>query len=91
MSYETQEQSQPVGKVIQALKEYARRTRLGYTELFEASAEDFYKRTGFLAPGKSEPLEMSGGEAHQEERQQLWDKFQAMGARRVSAGHCRRD
>lgn len=82
MGYETQERSRPVEKVIQALKEYARRTRLGYVELFEARAEDFYKHTGFLAflppgflAGKSEPLEMGGGEAYQEGRQQLWDKF----------------
>ena len=43
-------------------------------EHFEAVAELFYKATGHLAPGKSEPPEFSGDDR---ERNTLWGIFLA--------------
>lgn len=43
----------------------------GISENFDARAEAFYRDTGVMAPGKSEPLEMAGQYTH-EQRQELY-------------------
>jgi hypothetical protein len=60
---------------IARFKEQIRLGAIGYSERFEAIAERFYRETGFLAPGKSVPLEMSS-EDHEERRTAVWAAFQ---------------
>lgn len=55
------------------LENYATWAALGYTARYEATAERFYNATGFMAPGKSVPLEMAQDEAA---RARAWAKFQ---------------
>jgi hypothetical protein len=46
-------------------------SRLGYTERFEREAEAFYRATGFMAPGKSVPMEMAATQGD-EARDSAW-------------------
>lgn len=46
----------------------------GHSAYFERQAERFYRETGYLAPGKSEPLEMRNV-VNDEVRQRLWREF----------------
>lgn len=39
---------------------------------FERIGEKFYAETGFLLPGKAEPIDMCGGEEHAQHRQKAW-------------------
>lgn len=39
---------------------------------FERIGEKFYAETGFLRPGKAEPIDMCGGEEHAQHRQKAW-------------------
>lgn len=57
------------------LEHYLRRTEMGYAERFDSDAEQFYRETGFMAPGKSMPLEMYQGEAHEARRQDAWNEW----------------
>lgn len=45
---------------------------MGPLEHFEAIGEMFYKDTGFLRPGKSEPMECYS-EEREKERRKVWD------------------
>ena len=65
----------PVGleALRQRLKLYRDNVQCGYTERFENAAERFYRQTGFMAPGKSVPMEMRQDEG---ERTKAWAKFQ---------------
>jgi hypothetical protein len=45
------------------------------TAAFEQVAEQFYRETGFLAPGKSIPLEMHLGADHDARRQQRYNEW----------------
>lgn len=45
-----------------------------FTAAFERLAEDFYRETGFIAPGKSVPLEMAATQ-HDDERRAAWRKW----------------
>lgn len=55
--------------VIARLHEELAKIDLGYTERFERNAERFYEATGFLAPGKSVPLEMAS--AYQDDKREV--------------------
>jgi hypothetical protein len=48
---------------------------MGYSERFDYQAEKFYRETGFMAPGKSVPLEMASSQ-QDSEREQAWRVFQ---------------
>lgn len=48
--------------------------RMNFTQRFEIEAERFYAATGFLAPGKSVPLEMCR-DGYYNERRAAWDKW----------------
>ena len=57
------------------LLEWEADTHLGYSERFEKQAEEFYRATGFMAPGKSVPMEMSSTQ-NEEQRTAAWDEWQ---------------
>jgi len=61
--------------LVEQLRDMLARDEMGYSERFEHDAERFYRETGFMAPGKSEPLEMSGGDAHQQRRETAWQEW----------------
>lgn len=42
---------------------------------YEAAADDFYRETGRMAPGKSESTEYVRGEEYRKETQALWTAF----------------
>lgn len=46
----------------------------GYSAYFERQAERFYRATGLMAPGKSQPLEMASCD-NDDERQAAWTAF----------------
>ncbi len=48
-----------IRNAITLLREHERLGHLGYSDAFEEHAEMFYKETGYMAPGKSQPAEMS--------------------------------
>lgn len=55
-------------------------------ESFEEAAALFYRETGYMAPGKSVPMEM-GGEDYDVARQGAWTHWVARRKRR-SCEHC---
>ena len=57
------------------LEKALERSEMGYSERFEHDAERFYAETGFMAPGKSMPVEMYTGERQQEQREAAWQAF----------------
>ena len=61
--------------IASRLKQHAQCTVMGYTERFEYYAEQFYRETGFMAPGKSVPLEMAASQPD-EARTAAWDRWQ---------------
>ena len=61
--------------LLARLEEQARRNAMGYSERFEYDAERFYRETGFMAPGKSMPMEMYTGEGQQAEREAAWSAW----------------
>jgi predicted phosphoadenosine phosphosulfate sulfurtransferase len=63
-----------MAKLSERLKVMVARNRLGYSERFEQDAERFYAETGFMAPGKSVPLEMASSNS-EEEREEAWAKW----------------
>ena len=58
--------------LIRRLREHAENSQRGYSELFERTAEQFYQQTGFMAPGKSMPLEMQQSD---DARERAWEQF----------------
>ena len=56
------------------LDNHVRRTELGYTERFEEDAEQFYRETGFMAPGKSVPFEMASTQ-QDDKREAAWNTW----------------
>lgn len=72
MSQDPSEASASITTLIEQLSNLLRRWDLGYSERFEEDAERFYRETGFMAPGKSQPLEMEGDYTR---RQEAWDKW----------------
>lgn len=62
-----------LGEALESVRKNWRRPDEGRTEYFERMAEDFYRATGFMAPGKSQPLEM--GDHDEVERQRAWAAF----------------
>lgn len=73
------------GRIAERLRQYASRSEMGYTERYEDGAARFYQITGYMAPGKSVPLEMAS-HFNDEERQTAWDEWQ-----RLEAEDFRRD
>lgn len=61
-------------ELIARFRDYLESSTLGYSERFERNAERFYRETGYMAPGKSMPLEM-GGMFTDEERGIAWDTW----------------
>jgi hypothetical protein len=63
-------------ELIARLRDYLASSALGYSERFEQNAERFYRETGYMAPGKSVPLEMGGsGMFSDEQRGEAWDTW----------------
>lgn len=58
-----------------ALLEWEADTHLSYSERFEKQAEEFYRYTGYMAPGKSVPFEMAST-SNEEQRTAAWDAWQ---------------
>lgn len=46
------------------------------SEAFEERAEEFRRATGYLAPGKSRPIEMGGSDRAEDDRQTAWSAWQ---------------
>lgn len=65
-----------VAALVQRWNEVAAEEHLGCTERFERGAEQFYRETGHMAPGKSAPLEMYVSEEYQAEREAAWREWQ---------------
>ena len=59
------------------LEKALERSEMGYSERYDHDAKRFYAETGFMAPGKSMPVEMYQGEKHQAEREAAWQVFGA--------------
>jgi len=49
--------------------------RIGDLERFEIKAHTFYKMTGFLAPGKDEPLAAGHSNSRELRRQHEWEAW----------------
>jgi hypothetical protein len=60
----------------QTVERLIARFEMSYSERFEADSERLCQATGFLAPGKSEPLEMYS-DGWEERRKQAWEKWSA--------------
>lgn len=61
-------------EVIERVKGYLEASTLGYTDRYERAAEEFYRETGYMAPGKSVPMEMAGSFS-EEDRSAAWDEW----------------
>ena len=61
-----------MAKVVELLRKRIRLRGENYSDSYERHAAVFYKETGYLAPGKSEPLVASSGDR---ERYEAWDKW----------------
>lgn len=48
----------PTSEIVERLRLFANRAEQSHSERYESDADDFYRDTGYLAPGKSVPLEM---------------------------------
>ena len=55
------------------LAERAERLLMSYTARYEQDADEFYRATGFMAPGRSVPMAMGGYD--EDQRQAEWDKW----------------
>lgn len=66
--------AEPTALIVRLERNLAE-SKMGYTERFDTQAERFYLDTGFMAPGKSLPLEMHG-EDHAKRRGEAWDVWQ---------------
>lgn len=64
-----------VADLLRRLDEQLTLSDMGYSERFDYQAERFYRETGFMAPGKSVPVEMSSSQ-RDEEREPAWRAFQ---------------
>ena len=62
-------------RLIARLEEQAKRNAMGYTERYDYDAERFYRETGFMAPGKSMPLEMCSGFDDETCRNDAWNAW----------------
>lgn len=60
--------------LVDRLRRYLSQSEMSHTERFDRSAERFYRETGFMAPGKSVPMEMAGG-WDDDERGAAWDAW----------------
>lgn len=58
------------------LQEFAARVEQPDVERYEANAEQFYRDTGYLAPGQSVPLAMADG-SYDDRRDALWKAWVA--------------
>lgn len=53
-------------------------------EAYDALAEQFYRETGYMAPGKSVPMAMAPGEAWERERAPAWDRWRREHSKRLA-------
>jgi hypothetical protein len=72
----TKQDDQEAEALRERLRHQLTRSEMSYTELFEDSAERFYRKTGLMAPGKSVPLEMWTSD-NEERRNASWAEWQA--------------
>ena len=59
----------------EVLEQRAERLLMTYTARFEQDADEFYRATGFMAPGRSVPAAMGGYD--EDQRQAEWDRWVA--------------
>lgn len=67
------EAAEQMAEALEAAEAVWRRAGEGHSAHFERMAEKFYAETGFIAPGRSVPLEMGG--YNEDERQAAWVAF----------------
>lgn len=48
---------------------------MDWTASYEHLADRFFRETGLMAPGKSEAMEMYGGEERERRKRELWREF----------------